>query len=100
MKIKGEVDDLQVVSPRDPNGKKSATFNFLTRQPMDVLKVRISPDQVDANVHQEIAKLEGQEVELLINYRDQKFQGENGQMVSINGFGLHKAPSQIENNGK
>lgn len=82
-------EDIQlktVIDRSTGEQRQRGIVRLLVTNPTNLLDVTISPDQVSAGVHQELAKRIGKQSDFLVDYRDLSFANDEGKYVAIKGF--------------
>ena len=98
MIIEGMIAD--VTTKTNPNTKvKTGEFNFLVTKPMQVLKVRLTEDHINQNIHAGLKALEEKpSSRVAVEFKDTKFGDADGKHVHIAGYTFYELLTQVQQN--
>ena len=96
MIVKGmiaDIDDIAVdTRVYDGQAVKTGIFKLMTKKPTAVIDVKLSPDQLEAGVVEQLKKLEGKSLDWQLDFRAGAFGDGKNQHRQFHGFRLFQLP--------
>lgn len=88
--------DITTKTRTNPNTgemTKTGTLRLLTFEPTEIIDVRLTADQINAGVLDDLKKAIGKPRDFKVAYRNFSFADDNGKHVAMSGFHLVESPS-------